>query len=118
MASLVAELHSRFRQAGVPDAHRLGQIGDEELIFAGPRTQPMSVSPERRRQPGAARGNNAATLWQHPWILRRMATFKAVSSSVGRRWNTEDTKDNEGKWLITFVSFVPFVLTGPADWQP
>jgi hypothetical protein len=35
MSVFVAELHLRLRQARVPDAHRLGELGDQELIFVG-----------------------------------------------------------------------------------
>ena len=35
MSVFVPELRLRLRQARVPDAHRLGELGDQELIFVG-----------------------------------------------------------------------------------
>ena len=35
MAALFAESRARLFEAGLPDLHRLGQIGDQELIFVG-----------------------------------------------------------------------------------
>ena len=35
MCALLANLHLRFRQARLPDAHRFREFGDEELILIG-----------------------------------------------------------------------------------
>ena len=35
MSAFVAELRLRLRQARLPDAHRLGELGDQELILVG-----------------------------------------------------------------------------------
>ena len=55
--AFLAELRLRFRQARLPDAHRLGELGAQELIFIGRAHATLVGDAERlhRQRPGFKR---------------------------------------------------------------
>ena len=88
MSAFVPELRLLFRQAGLPDAHRLGELGAEELILVGRAYAALVGDAERlHRQRVVGMARHGLVSQQHVRLLRVKVLLGIISSA--RAWPSE-----------------------------